>query len=108
MARRRTTRRTGGPYLTGAFFCERAMFENDGVPSYFRVVDVLSVEKPEPDEMPPKMMPVAFIHAVVMLKSGDAEGERTLTIDCITPSGEMRAGNPITVTLLGGEKGINV
>lgn len=102
---------TGGPYVCGAFFCERVLIEQDGVSTFIRVVDVLTVDQPEGPEAAPDGVPVvpaSVLMAAVMLKSGDAKGERRLRIDAITPSGERRPGRTNVVTFLGGEQGVNI
>lgn len=72
----------GGPYLSTAFLCERALREVDGVNSFIRVVDRWTVSGPEEN------MPATVIQAtlVVAFKSGIHRGNAHLLITPITPS----------------------
>jgi hypothetical protein len=109
--KRRPTKaeRHSGPYLTAAFFCEKVIEEKDGVPSYLRVVDILTVPEPPPEFIGEKdgvpILPATLINVVIMLKSGEAKGKRTVRIIAIAPSGERTKGLQAEVTLAGGETG---
>jgi hypothetical protein len=73
---------TGGPYLTGAFFCDKVLREQDGVVSAIRIVDRWNVNGPD------ETMPTTILQTnlVVLLKSGIYRGSAQLTITPITPS----------------------
>jgi len=60
----------GGPYLSGAFLCEKALHEADGVNSFIRMVDRWTVTGPT------EGMPATAIQAtlVVVFKSGIHRG----------------------------------
>lgn len=71
----------GGPYLAGAFICEKALREIDGVNSFVRVVDRWTVTGPT-EEMPQTAIQATL---VVMFKSGIHRGPGQLTITPRTP-----------------------
>jgi hypothetical protein len=101
-----------GPYLSSAFFCERMLEEKDGVPSFIRVVDVLTVPTP-PAEIPVgpdgQVVEVAsFLTVHIAFKSGEVKGERRVRLDIIFPSGKVKEGQENPVHFLGHEKGINL
>ena len=102
---------SGGPYLTGAFFCEKALEETDRVPTFIRVMDILTIEEPKLPAQPlgqPEIMPAVLVTLVVMLKSGDEKGKRTLRIDTVTPSLKRRKGTDQTISFSGGEGGVHL
>jgi len=70
------------------FFCNKVLIENDGVPSYIRVVDRWMISGPT------DAMPISIINTylVVNFKSGIYRGSLELAITPITPS-----GNPMPV-----------
>ena len=72
----------GGPYLSAAFLCEKALREVDGVNTFVRVVDRWTVSGPT------ESMPQTSIQAtlVVMFKSGIHRGPGRLAITPISPS----------------------
>jgi hypothetical protein len=72
----------GGPYLSAAFLCERALREVDGVNSYVRVVDRWTVTGPS-EEMPTTAIQATL---VVIFKSGIHRGAGQLTITPTSPS----------------------
>jgi hypothetical protein len=71
----------GGPYLSVATLCERALQETDGVISLVRIVDRWTVSGPTED------MPLTPIQAtmVLMFKSGFHRGPGRLTVTPTTP-----------------------
>jgi len=72
----------GGPYLSGAFLCEKALHEADGVNSFIRMVDRWTVTGPT------EGMPATAIQAtlVVVFKSGIHRGAGEIVITPRTPS----------------------
>jgi hypothetical protein len=74
---------TGGPYLVNAFFCNKVLIEQDGVPSYIRAVDRWTISGPTPN------MPISVISTslAVTFKSGIYRGAMDLVITPISPSG---------------------
>lgn len=82
-----------GPYVQAACFCNMALEDKTNTLSLIRVIDRVTHtvrEESPPDNMPP------FRHQmmlVIMLKSGEARGRRTLTVTPELPSGLRE--NPI-------------
>src|SRR5271165_2674203 len=75
----------GGPYLTAAFLCEKALNEVDGVASFIRVVDKWTVTGTT-EAMLPTLINATL---VVIMRSGIHRGSSQLTIVPTTPSGAM-------------------
>lgn len=95
----------GGPYLSAAFLCEKALREVDGVNSFVRVVDRWTVSGPT------EAMPQTAIQAtlVVMFKSGIHRGPARLTITPTSPSDVQMQTIDISVLFEGDEdRGIGV
>ena len=107
--RQTKAQKRSSPSLTGAFFCEKVIEEKDGVPSYLHVVDVLTVPEPPPEAVSEKdgvpILPATLITIVIMFKSGEVKGKRTVRISAITPSGKHTEGMGAEVTFAGGETG---
>jgi hypothetical protein len=72
----------GGPYLSAAFLCEKALSEVDGVNSFIRMVDRWTVTGPS------EVMPSTTIQTtlVVAFKSGIHRGNGQLAITPTSPS----------------------
>lgn len=97
-----------GPWVQAAFICEKVLTSNDGVLSYIRVIDRVSVGAvgtEPPPEMPPQQLAYVLCFA---LKSGEARGRHSLRIRPEKPSGEQMPAMEIALHLEGGERGINV
>jgi len=95
----------GGPYLSIATLCERALQETDGVISLIRVVDRWTVNGPT-EEMPDTAIQATI---VVTLKSGFHRGAGRLTITPITPREVKLQAMDVPVHFEGDEdRGINV
>ncbi len=73
----------GGPYVTAAFFCERALREADGVPSFIRAIDKWIVNG-SAESMTTNLLQMTV---VVMMKSGAYRGSAHITLTPTTPSG---------------------
>jgi hypothetical protein len=89
----------GGPYLAGAFLCEKALRETDGVNSYIRVVDRWTVTGPS-EAMAPTAVQTTL---VVIFKSGIHRGAGQLTITPTSPSDQRMASLTIPVLFEGDE-----
>jgi len=87
----------GGPYLAGAFFCEKALRENDGVYSFIRVVDRFIVSGPD-DVM--QLTPLQLT-LVVMFKSGMHRGPGQLSVTPTSPSDVVMPALPGSVLFEG-------
>src|SRR5262249_40244121 len=99
MAKR--TKKTGGPYLAAAFFCENVIEDKaDGALSAIRIIDKIDMILPEtaapdfPSEQ--NKLPVA-ISAVLSFKTGDATGDHDVRLVMESPSG--RENPPFEQTL---------
>jgi hypothetical protein len=95
----------GGPYLSAALLCEKALQETDGVVSLIRIVDRWTVSGPMED------MPQTAIQAtmVVMFKSGIHRGPGRLTLTPISPRGARLPAMDIPVHFEDDEdRGVNV
>jgi hypothetical protein len=112
MAKPKKAMAGGGPHLSAALFCEKFLQEKDGAPTLVRVVDVLTVPRPEPQPIGPEgwpePMPSTLTTVVIVLKSGDARGQYRVRLNTVFPSGRVRQGREQPVEFLGDEKGINL
>ena len=75
---------SGGPYLTGVFFCEKILREADGILSFIRIMDKVTVAGPA-ESIQPTVIP---LNLVIMGKSGMHRGSGQITLTPTTPSGE--------------------
>jgi hypothetical protein len=100
------------PLLNAAFFCERVIQEKDNVLTPYRIIDSLTITPPLDDNILSQIkaintdkviLPLAHIQFFMVLKSGDAMGERVIRLDTINPSGEKVKGVENVVNFLGGE-----
>lgn len=97
----------GGPFLNAATFCERALEEKDGAHSIIRMVDRYWYEKPK--DMPPDQRVGIDTFLVIVIKSGDFVGTKTLSVKFRKPSGSYTAGGlNAPLTLNGGQHGVTV
>jgi hypothetical protein len=96
------------PWVQAAFICEMVVTSNDGVLSYIRVIDRVTVGAVGPD--PPPTMPVQQINYTLCLtlKSGEARGRYALKIRPEKPSGEQLPALEIALNMEGQERGANV
>lgn len=85
---------TGGPYLSGAFFCEKVLREPDGVMSAIRIVDRWTITGQSPTIAPTVIQ--TFI--ALFFKSGIYRGQAQITITPISPSNTRM--QPIVLPLL--------
>lgn len=79
-----------GPYVKAAFFCEKVLREVDGVLTFVRIVDRITVTATgpvAPNEMPPTRYDLSN---VVILVAGRALGRHDLTITPELPSGQLQ------------------
>jgi hypothetical protein len=97
-----------GPYLKTAFFCEKVLREADGVMSFIRVVDRVTITATGPDA--PETMPKTpyNITAVIALASGQSRGRHEIRIEPEEPSGLKKTPFLATVQMEGEDRGANV
>lgn len=119
MAKRKAKTKSVRPLVAGAFFCERVIQEQDGVLSIVRIVDTMYLHKVGKLAAAPVQPPAGFppqgsqpgLQLVVMLKSGDYEGEGVLSLRGLKPSGEpltAQTSTELPIALKGGHYGANV
>jgi hypothetical protein len=95
----------GGPYLSSALLCEKALQETDGVVSVIRIVDRWTVSGPT-EEMPQTAIQTTM---VLMFKSGFHRGPGRLTVTPISPRDARLLAMEIPVHFEGDEdRGVNV
>lgn len=97
-----------GPYVQVACFCETAVEAKDGTFSVIRIIDTLTHTQVGPE--PPDRMPsVTYqLRLLLMLKSGDALGRRTVEVRQISPSGEAKEPWSFPAHFEGDEKGVAI
>jgi len=97
-----------GPYLKAAIFCEKVLREADGVMSFIRAVDRVTVTATGPDA--PDTMPKMpySITAVISLTSGQSRGRHEVKIEPEEPSGLKKKPFLATVQMEGEDRGANV
>jgi hypothetical protein len=101
-----------GPYVNGAFFCERTLREVDGTTSAIRMIDRITIQQlggstlgPTPPALASNPMPLELF---VGLKSGSARGSHLITITMERPSGFRQDVISISVLFEGEERGVNL
>ena len=100
----------GGPFLTTAFICEKALNEKDGVQSFIRVFDRLSINFSTGEDIEDKRNRTVAITLAVVFKSGDFKGTKSLEIRVNrTARNETKPlGKPLEIAFEGGEHGPGV
>jgi len=97
-----------GPYVQVACFCDMILEGKDGTFSAIRIIDTLTHTEARPD--PPNELP-AFslpLQLLLLLKSGSAQGRRTVEIRPIKPNGEALSAVPFPAHFEGEERGIAI
>lgn len=101
--------RTDGPFITGAFFVERVLTEQDATNSYIRVIDrtiIRAVASPGERTMPTLNLDLLL---VVLVRAGAARGRHDLIVRPEKPSGEQMAEHVVPVTFdPSAEAGLNL
>ncbi len=93
MAKKRKLVEEALPLLSAAFFCEKILIESSGrpqadlVPSIIRIVDIVNLPSAQNAPQPGTFfsLPLSFF---IMIKAGDARGERELMVRQVNPSGQ--------------------
>jgi hypothetical protein len=99
-----------GPFVSGAFLCEKVLTETDQVPTFVRVVErftlpVMPTRLPQGIQLPPLPAPILQCALVVMLKAGDVPaGRYTIRIDHIPPSGPEARGQDAAIVFNGSDE----
>jgi len=100
----------GGPFLTGAFFCEKILQEKDGALTPVRIIDTVILEvvtDTRQSEGLPEGTPIKLrrqLSALLSFKSGDATGKRAVRIACKSLSIDVT----LPIVLQGGHHGANL
>lgn len=93
-----TSERRGGPFVRGAFFCERVLQEKDGVNTYVRVIDRVTHHVPRAaggGEAPEALEPFHYeTNFVVMTTAGDSIGRSVARFEMEEPSGLRKPLTP--------------
>lgn len=87
----------GGPYISEALFCDTVIEGKDGVPSYIRVVDRITITGAQTAAREIATLPPLQLTAVIGFKSGKARGSHQLSIQMERPSGLK--GDKITLPI---------
>jgi hypothetical protein len=93
-ARKGAGKRTDGPYLAAAFFCETTIEDKqDGTITAVRMIDQILINLPPstPEDVPSetKKLPVP-VSGLLSFRSGDSPGEHTVRIVAESPSGKKQ------------------
>jgi hypothetical protein len=84
-------KKSGGPYLAGAFFCESVVEDRDGALCPIRIIDQINILLPPdaPPGFPSEQNRLSVpIMAVLSFRTGDAPGEHTVRVVLESPSGK--------------------
>lgn len=98
----------GGPYLQMAALCEKVLTEADGVLSFVRVVDRITVSVA--GKSAPSQMPVAPVNLILALgfKSGFARGAYRVRVKLVSPSHQEVTTVELPMLLEGDDRGANL
>ena len=105
MAEERSGNREGfsGPYVGIAVFCEKVLNESGGVMSLIRIVDRVTFAVA--DGSTPQAFP---LFAVMMFKSGDAQGTHPIALRSIGPSGQQLGTFEAPSLFEGNDRGVSI
>jgi len=95
-----------GPYIAGAFLCEKVLVEPGNVPTFVRVVDRFTVPTFSGPLPPGVQIPQQMVQAtlVIMLKSGDlGAGKHAMRIRLQKPDLTYLPESPASVFFQGGD-----
>jgi hypothetical protein len=97
----------GGPFVIVAAVVERSLQEKDNSMSLIRLFDRLNVELPKEEGEHKLRVPISF---VLMFKSGDFVGNKSLEVTVVDPDGSrnpfrQHSEEPISLTFEGQEVG---
>jgi hypothetical protein len=99
-----------GPFVSGAFLCEKVLTETDQVPTFVRVaerffVPVMPTRLPPGIQLPQLPAPILQCILVVMLKAGDVPGGPYMVrIDHIPPEGPEARGPDVAIMFNGSDE----
>lgn len=90
---RKKSKKTGGPYLAAAFFCETILEDKyDNTLSAIRIIDqiIFTIDPFAPPDFPSesKKIPVP-VTGLLAFRSGDSPGEHVVRLVMESPSGKL-------------------
>jgi hypothetical protein len=97
-----------GPYLNGAFLCEKVLQEKDETISIVRIVDRITITaaaSSAPISLPPTNLSLS---AFISLKSGNARGSHTIKLILEEPSGIRKSEQLLPALFEGEDRGVNL
>jgi Family of unknown function (DUF6941) len=89
MAKR--AKKTGGPYLAAAFFCETVLEDKDGALTPIRIIDQINILIPQnaPADFPSEENRISVpAMAVLSFRTGDSPGNHTIRVVMESPTGK--------------------
>ena len=93
------------PYVSAALICEKVLQEPNGSLSLIRLADQVQIEMVG---VPAGFKPGLALNGLIALKSGNAKGKFTITIDAINPKNETKRIGGWDVELQGNDHGANL
>jgi hypothetical protein len=90
-----------GPYLNGAFLCERVLTEADGTNTYVRVIDRIARQIVAPERPTAPLPHKVMLILVLLLKHGEGRGPFAVALRIERPSGEQQTIHERTINLGG-------
>jgi hypothetical protein len=92
-----------GPYLNGAFLCEKVLEEKDGVKSAIRIIDRITMSAAG-EAAPPRMPPLPVAATLLLrVKTGKKPGRHQFKVELVKPDGTRSPGTIMSVDLEGPE-----
>jgi hypothetical protein len=94
----KSKKNTVDPYLTAAIICEKILIEADGSATAIRIADIINI--PAEQNLPLGEIVALPLCLLILIKSGDFRGQKSLAIRAINPSGqrEESISMPLTFT----------
>jgi hypothetical protein len=81
-AKAKPTTNDAMPYATAFVMCENVLFEPDSVPTAIRIVDIVTIDQVLPVG---QGIVLPSLSLLLIMKAGEARGERTFTLRVVTP-----------------------
>lgn len=89
------------PLLAAAIICEKVLQEEGNVVTAIRIVDLINLQGDSKEFIPG----VVGFTILILFRSGEAIGKRTLELSCCSPSGETVKSQKQVITFEGGSHG---
>lgn len=87
-------KKSGGPFLAAAVFCDNILEEMGGVVTAYRIVDGVHgiIAASAPADFPSKKNPIEFrLNMLLIFRTGDSPGKHKLKLIMETPLGKRKA-----------------